>query len=91
MTNPSVSDVRAFIINTVRRDGPSSDPRENTNLLEAGIVDSLGFVELIAAIQSHFGIEVDLLDADPDDFLTVDGLARCAVGSAQGGPGAPSA
>ena len=37
----------------------------------------------IAAIEEQFGIEIDLGDADPDEFLTVNGLAQCASRSAQ--------
>ncbi|MFU8806565.1 MAG: acyl carrier protein [Bradymonadaceae bacterium] len=48
---------------------------EKTNLLEAGILDSLEFLDLIAALEERMEVELDLLDADPQAFTTVAGLA----------------
>jgi acyl carrier protein len=50
-----------------------------TNLLAAGLIDSLGFVDLITYIESHEGCQVDLIDADPSEFAIVEGLCRLAL------------
>ena len=51
----------------------------DTDLLATGLLDSLGLIELIGFIESHEGCGVDLSEADPDDFATVNGLCRLAL------------
>jgi acyl carrier protein len=51
----------------------------DTDLLAAGLIDSLGFVDLITFIESHEGCRIDLTDADPSDFAIVKGLCRIAL------------
>ena len=51
------------------------------NLFEAGLVDSMGFLELVAAIEVEFGIEVDFSDMDPADFTTLKGLIDLCASS----------
>ncbi len=51
---------------------------ENTNLLESGLLDSLGFVELILFLENQSGREIDLMDVDPAEFCVVKGLCRIA-------------
>ena len=83
MRNASVAEIRAFILEQIagslRAGAPVSD---ELHLLDAGVLDSVGFVTLIAALEEHLGGEIDLGEADPDEFLTVGGLARCAHSSA---------
>ncbi len=50
-----------------------------TDLLAAGLIDSLGFVDLITFIESHEGCKIDLTDADPSEFAIVEGLCRLAL------------
>jgi acyl carrier protein len=76
-------EVRDFITATVAPQLPVSATGGDVHLMDAGVIDSVGFVNLIAAIENRFAIEIDLGDADPEQFLTIDGLARCAVSSAQ--------
>lgn len=53
---------------------------DDTDLLAAGWLDSLGFVELLAYVEKTTGREVDLSDADPSEFTTVRGFSRFALG-----------
>ncbi|NLE61831.1 MAG: acyl carrier protein [Planctomycetes bacterium] len=57
---------------------------DDTDLLESGLVDSMGFVELISAIEGRFGCEVDFGQLCSDNFTTLGGLVAsvaspCAV------------
>ena len=50
----------------------------DTDLLASGLLDSLGFIELITFIESLDGCGVDLTDVDPGDFAMVRGLCKLA-------------
>jgi acyl carrier protein len=54
-----------------------------TNLMESGLLDSIGFVELIVFMESQTGCNIDLTDVDPSEFTTVAGLSRIALRNLQ--------
>jgi acyl carrier protein len=49
---------------------------DDASFLEEGIIDSVGFMELVAYVQQTFGIEVGPEDLVPDNFDSVNKLAR---------------
>jgi acyl carrier protein len=49
---------------------------DDFDLLTSGIVDSLGVVELIGAIEQQLGIALDLSELDPESLTTVGPLSR---------------
>ena len=49
------------------------------SLTDTGLVDSLGFINLLMSAEEQFGVEVDLARYDPREFSTVGGFARCIV------------
>ena len=51
----------------------------DTDLMESGLLDSVGFVELIVFIESQTGCSIDLTDVDPSEFTTVNGLCGIAL------------
>jgi acyl carrier protein len=51
----------------------------HTNLMESGMLDSIGFVELIVFMERQTGDNIDLTDVDPGEFTTVQGLCRIAL------------
>jgi acyl carrier protein len=54
-----------------------------TNLLESGLLDSIGFVELIVFMERQTGCNIDLTDVDPSEFTTVNGLSQIALRNVQ--------
>lgn len=53
----------------------------DTELLGTGILDSFGFLDLIMHIESKTGLQVDLADADTNEFAIVRGLCNLALKS----------
>ena len=51
----------------------------DTNLMESGLLDSIGFIELIVFVERRTGCNIDLTDVDPGDFTTVNGLSQIAL------------
>jgi len=58
---------------TVGKFGPETD------LLTAGILDSMGFVELLMVMETEYGYRIDLAEADPVQFSTIEGLCDLAL------------
>jgi len=55
-----------------------------TDLLTAGILDSMGFVDLLMFLETEYGYRIDLTEADPGQFSTIQGLCELAVGGTDG-------
>jgi len=76
--------VRRFVSDRVqaqaqKRKRPIDRLSDDLNLLETGLFDSLGFVELIVSIEEEFGVEVDFGAMDPETFTTLGGIISCAL------------
>ena len=52
---------------------------EDTNLMESGVLDSLGFIELLMFIETQSGCQIDLMDIDPGEFSVVKSLCEIAL------------
>ena len=52
---------------------------EDADLMATGVLDSMGFIELLAYLESITGVRIDLSDLDPKDFTSIKGLSRSAV------------
>ena len=61
------------------RHGPDVAITPETDLLSAGVLDSLGFIELVAFLEETTGRQIDLTDIEPEQFTTVVGLCSHAV------------
>jgi acyl carrier protein len=76
----SVTDVatqiRTFIVDELLFGDASSLPDDDSSLLLNGVIDSTDVLELIVFIERVFAFEVPDTDVVPDNFDTVNGLAR---------------
>ena len=61
-------------------------PSEETDLIEAGYIDSLALVELLFAIEREFAVSVPLDELEVDDFRNVRSITEL-VAAANGRPG----
>lgn len=50
--------------------------KDNESLIETGIVDSMGMLELVVFVESDFGIEVEEMDLVPENFESVEALSK---------------
>jgi acyl carrier protein len=78
--------VRQFVLETLRalnrgKSNGLAAVDDSCNLVESGLVDSLGFLELVAAVESKFGVRFDFSAADPAEFTTLGGFVAHAVPS----------
>jgi acyl carrier protein len=82
VSNPSESNLIDIVIAWVNQNKlkgkDTFEVTENTDLFASGVLDSLGFVDLIVYLESHAGCTIDLTDADPTEFSVVKGLCQIA-------------
>jgi len=77
----SVADVRAFVLADLQ-DGltaaglASAEIPDDLDLIEAGVIDSFGMLEVIAAVEAHFGLEIDFEELDPEQLTALGPFSR---------------
>ncbi len=67
-------DVRDKITSFIVREfcyGKADAVEEETDLMEAGVLDSTKFMEMVAFVEEAFGIEVEDEDLTPDNFGSI--------------------
>ena len=60
---------------------------EDADLMATGVLDSMGFIELLAYVESITGVRIDFSDLDPEEFTSIEGLSRSAVSRNMPAPG----
>jgi acyl carrier protein len=61
---------------------------KDTDLLDSGIIDSFGILELVQALETHFSIRIDLEGLEPEKLTLVGPL--CAYVAAKAVPAPPA-
>lgn len=79
-----LDEVRAFIQDNFLYLHPDHVLRDDDDLLGLGLVDSLGFVELVDEVQSRYGIAVSDLEITEENFGTVNAIAGFVAGRRTG-------
>jgi acyl carrier protein len=72
----AVKDLILSIISRSSARPQDSNVPDGFNMLAEGIVDSLGFVELMAELETRLGVDIDLGDLDPDHLGSIGPLSR---------------
>lgn len=74
MTNEIKASIRAFVLEKF----PSyrhKSLQDSDSLIASGIIDSMGMLELVAFVESEFGILVEDTDLTPENFESVAALS----------------
>lgn len=53
---------------------PGLELKDNDRFLELGVIDSLGFVELVDEVQQRYGIQVADVDITEENFGSIEAL-----------------
>jgi acyl carrier protein len=67
-------ELREFISENFLYLQPEVELSDDDDLLALGIVDSLGFVELVEEVQERFGIAVEDIEITEENFGSIDGI-----------------
>lgn len=76
-----INKMEQFILELGSVDKDAIDPEED--LLEQGLIDSLGIVQIIAFVEDSFGVSLGPNDVVPENFSTLNALAGLVESRAQ--------
>jgi acyl carrier protein len=74
------ADVRQYVQENFLYLRPDVELKDEDDLLQLGIIDSLGFVELVEEVQVRYGITVQDVDITEENFGSVEAIARYVEG-----------
>jgi acyl carrier protein len=75
-----ISETRAYITENFLYARPNYVVSDDEHLMEKGVVDSMGIVELIAFLQERFGVEPADDEITEDNFATLRRIAAFVLG-----------
>lgn len=86
--NKEIDTIKDFIVDfisseTTNANLNTNDLKNNVNLIEMKILDSIKFLELLTSIEDEYQLDLDFSELDPSEFTTIDGLVyhskRCSA------------
>ncbi len=69
------ADIRDFLVENFLYGRDDGALRDDVSLLESGLVDSTGVLELVSFVEEKYGITVKDSELVPDNFDSIDKLA----------------
>ncbi|MDO8360176.1 MAG: acyl carrier protein [Devosia sp.] len=79
----TASDIRAFIIENFLFGDTSQDLGDDVSLIEADLVDSTGILELVAFVETTYGIAIADADIVPANFDSIGRIATFVAAKTQ--------
>jgi len=79
MTGGSVdirNEVKTFIVDNFMIGRDPSELSDSASLLELGVIDSTGVLELVGFLEEKFGFQVDDTELVPDNLDSIDNLEK---------------
>lgn len=67
--------IKEFIQTELIRDRSHADLKVTDNLIETGIIDSLGIQKLLAYIETTFSVQIADDELIPDNFQTIEAIS----------------
>ena len=68
------AELRAYIEEAFLYLHPDVELADDDEFLALGVIDSMGFVELVEEVQTRYGIAVDALEITEENFGSIDAL-----------------
>jgi acyl carrier protein len=69
-------DMRSFLEENFLYMHPNVELGDSDDFLALGIIDSLGFVELVEEVQSRYGLTIDDVEITEENFGSIDAIAK---------------
>lgn len=69
-------DMRSFLEENFLYMHPGVELKDGDDFLALGIIDSLGFVELVEEVQSRYGVTIEDVEITEENFGSIDAIAK---------------
>ena len=69
-------EMRSFMEENFLYMRPDVELSDSDQFLALGVIDSLGFVELVEEVQSRYGLSIDDVEITEENFGSIDAIAR---------------
>jgi acyl carrier protein len=79
------ADMRAYIDENFLYLHPGIELKDSDEFLTLGIVDSLGFVELVEEVQTRYGVTVEDIEITEENFGSIDAITGYVEGKRRAG------
>jgi acyl carrier protein len=70
------ADMRSFLEENFLYMHPGVELKDGDDFLALGIIDSLGFVELVEEVQARYGLTIDDIEITEENFGSIDAIAQ---------------
>lgn len=70
------TDMRSYLEENFLYMHPNVELQDSDDFLALGIIDSLGFVELVEEVQSRYGLAIDDVEITEENFGSIDAIAN---------------
>jgi acyl carrier protein len=81
MQSPHRDGVLAFLRTIQKPDRPLDGIAETDSLVEAGLIDSLALLEIIAFLEATYGIDFAVTGLEPEQLTSVSGILTLIEGA----------
>jgi len=68
--------IEEFILNSFLFGDSERMPSREASLLQSGVIDSTGVLELIEYLESEFALRVEVTESVPENLDSIDNLVR---------------
>lgn len=68
--------IEEFILNSFLFGDSERMPSRDASLLQSGVIDSTGVLELIEYLESEFALRVEVTESVPENLDSIDNLVR---------------
>lgn len=69
-------EMRSFLEENFLYMHPNVELKDGDDFLALGIIDSLGFVELVEEVQARYGLTIDDVEITEENFGSIDAIAQ---------------
>lgn len=72
--------IRAFIVERLAPATGRTELDDDEDLIDSGVVDSLGIFQLVAFLEERFGVAIGDAEITPDNFGTITRIEQLVAG-----------
>ncbi|GJM28804.1 MAG: acyl carrier protein [Cyclobacteriaceae bacterium] len=67
--------IKNYVISELISDNQHSTLSDTDQLIESGIIDSLGIMKLIGFLEENLSVQIDDMELVPENFATIESIA----------------